>query len=74
MKLNFNNEKEVTVTKTTVGKIVNLINEKITGNSEHLWLEYKKGKKSIEKKWLRTEYSDGEIIKEAEAFILKGFK
>ena len=71
MKLNFNNQKQVTFTKKTISKIVFLANEAITGNSEHFWLEYKKDGESIEKKWLRTEYSDAEILKDVEKFLKK---
>jgi len=74
MKLNFNNEKELSLTKVNLKNVLNLVDKKIQSDSEHLWLEYKKGKKSIEKKWLRTEYTNEEIVEDVEKFLLKAVK
>lgn len=72
MKVNFNNEKFVEVKEDNVNAFLDGVKQRITGNAEHLWLEYKNGKVSVEKKWHRFENSDDEIIADVEKFITKG--
>lgn len=74
MKVNFNNEKEVELRAvSSIPGFVKQVEERITGNQEHFWLEYKQDKKSIEQKWHRTDFSDKEILDGVKDFISKGF-
>lgn len=59
MKINLNNLDEMTVAKNLTKKFAAKVEEIIAGNSEHFYLECDKD----EIKFLRTEFSDSEIIK-----------
>ena len=71
MKINFNNEKTVDVTLKVLPEFMETVEEKITGNLEHFWIGYKKYGKPVEQKWLRTEYSDADLLKDVEKFMKK---
>ncbi len=74
MRINFNNERKVNVSLKTLDAFIKKVEKKITGNSEHFWIGYKKKGKPYEYKWLRTQYTDEGLLIDVKNFVLQALK